>query len=100
LKTLIHPTAVIHSGAQLHPTVQVGPYAVVGDQVKVGSETLALMLCWRDQQKLVPEINFSPRRNWLGPPRLKYNGASWVKIGDGNRIREYVTINRATGADE
>jgi len=35
------------------------------------------------------------------PQDLKYNGAtSWVKIGDGNRIREYVTINRATGEGE
>jgi UDP-N-acetylglucosamine acyltransferase len=37
----------------------------------------------------------------LEPQDLKYDGAkTWVKIGDDNRIREYVTINRATGAGE
>jgi UDP-N-acetylglucosamine acyltransferase len=37
----------------------------------------------------------------LEPQDLKYNGApTWVRIGDDNRIREYVTINRATAAGE
>jgi UDP-N-acetylglucosamine acyltransferase len=32
---------------------------------------------------------------------LKYKGGeTWVRIGDYNRIREYVTINRATGGGE
>jgi UDP-N-acetylglucosamine acyltransferase len=35
------------------------------------------------------------------PQDLKYAGElSWVKIGNDNSIREYVTINRATGAGE
>ena len=32
---------------------------------------------------------------------MKYKGAeTWVKIGDDNQLREYVTINRATGKGE
>ena len=103
MKTLIHPTAVIHPGAQLHPTVQVGPYVVVGDQVKVGSETvLGAHVVLEGPTEIGSRNHIFPHAVIGSEPQdLKYNGAaSWVKIGDGNRIREYVTINRATGADE
>ncbi len=103
MKTLIHPTAVIHPGAQLHPTVQVGPYVVVGDQVKVGSETvLGAHVVLEGPTEIGARNHIFPHAVIGSEPQdLKYNGAaSWVKIGDENRIREYVTINRATGADE
>lgn len=103
LKTLIHPTAVIHPGAELHPTVQVGPYAVVGDQVKVGPETVLGAHVVLEGPAEIGAKNqiFSGAVIGSEPQDLKYNGAaSWVKIGDGNRIREYVTINRATGGGE
>ena len=103
MKTLIHPTAVIHPGAQLHPTVQVGPYVVVGEQVKVGSETvLGAHVVLEGPMEIGARNHIFPHAVIGSEPQdLKYNGAaSWVKIGDGNRIREYVTINRATGADE
>jgi len=103
MKTLIHPTAVIHPDAQLHPSVQVGAYAVIGEQVKVGSDTVIGAHVVLDglteigsQNKIFPGAAIG-----LEPQDLKYQGAaSWVKIGDRNTIREYVTINRATGAGE
>ena len=103
MKTLIHPTAVIHHGAKLHPTVQVGPYTVVGDHVKVGPETVLGAHVVLEGPTEIGARNqiFSGAVIGSEPQDLKYNGAaSWVKIGDGNRIREYVTINRATGAGE
>lgn len=103
MKTLIHPTAVIHPGAKLHPTVQVGPYAVVGDHVKVGSETVLGAHVVLEGPAEIGAKNqiFSGAVIGSEPQDLKYNGAaSWVKIGDGNRIREYVTVNRATGGGE
>ena len=94
MKTLIHPTAVIHPGAELHPTVQVGAYAVIGEKVKVGPETVLegpMEIGARNQ--IFPGAAIG-----LEPQDLKYAGEpSWVKIGDDNRIREYATINRATG---
>ncbi|MCT7971696.1 acyl-ACP--UDP-N-acetylglucosamine O-acyltransferase [Laspinema olomoucense] len=103
MKTLIHPTAVIHPDAQLHPTVEVGPYAVIGAQVKVGADTtigahVAIEGCTEigARNRIFPgaAIGFEPQD-------LKYSGASSLtKIGDGNTIREYVTINRATGEGE
>ncbi len=103
MSTLIHPTAVIDPGAELHPTVQVGPYAVIGAKVKVGAETIVGAHVILDGRTEIGARNhiFPGAAIGLEPQDLKYDGSlSLVKIGDGNRIREYVTINRATRADE
>lgn len=103
MATLIHPTAVIHPGAQLHPTVKIGAYAVIGDNVKVGPETTIGAHVVLEGLTEIGARNqiFSGAVIGSEPQDLKYDGApSWVRIGDDNRIREYVTINRATGAGE
>jgi UDP-N-acetylglucosamine acyltransferase len=103
LKTLIHPTAVIHPDAELHPTVQVGAYAVIGEKVRIGSQTTIGAHAIIEGQTTIGANNqiFPGAAIGLEPQDLKYQGAaSWVKIGDGNCIREYVTINRATGEGE
>lgn len=103
LVTLIHPTAVIHPGAELHPTVQIGAYAVIGDRVKVGADTVIGAHAVLEGPIEIGARNqiFPGAAIGLDPQDRKYNGAlTWVKIGDDNQIREYVTINRATGEDE
>lgn len=103
LKTLIHSTAVIHPDAQLHPTVRVGPYAVIGERVKIGAETTIGAHVVLEGPTEIGARNqiFPGAAIGLETQDKKYEGAlSWVKIGDDNRIREYVTINRATGAGE
>lgn len=103
MATLIHPTAVIHPGAELHPTVQVGPYAVIGNNVKVGPGTTI------GAHVVIEGLTEIGARNHIfsgavigsEPQDRKYNGGlTWVKIGDDNQIREYATINRATGEGE
>jgi len=103
LKTLIHSTAVIHPDAELHPTVQVGPYAVIGEGVKVGPETtIGAHVVLEGSTEIGAQNQIFPGAAiGLAPQDLKYDGSkSQVKIGDRNRIREYVTINRATHAGE
>ncbi|MBD0363724.1 MAG: acyl-ACP--UDP-N-acetylglucosamine O-acyltransferase [Coleofasciculus sp. C3-bin4] len=103
MATLIHPTAVIHPGAELHPTVQIGAYAVIGDNVKVGpGTTIGAHVVLEGQTEIGARNQIFPGAAiGLEPQDLKYNGApTWVRIGDDNRIREYVTINRATAAGE
>ncbi len=100
---LIHPAAVVHPGAQLHPTVRVNAYAVIGEHVTIGPDTVVgahvVIDGWTDigaRNHIFPGAAIG-----LEPQDLKYDGArSMVRIGDDNRIREYVTINRATGAGE
>jgi len=101
LKTLIHPTAVIHPQSELHPTVQVGAYAVIGANVKVGTETIIGAHVVLEGPCEIGARNqiFPGAAVGMEPQDLKFVGEpSWVKIGDNNLIREYVTINRATGA--
>jgi len=103
LNTQIHPTAVIHPSVELDPTVQVGAYVVIGAHVKVGGHTnigphaIIEGPCEIGQRNRI----FPGAAIGLEPQDLKYKGAnSRVKIGDNNIIREYVTINRATGENE
>ncbi|MBE9212501.1 acyl-ACP--UDP-N-acetylglucosamine O-acyltransferase [Plectonema cf. radiosum LEGE 06105] len=103
MKTLIHPTAVIHPNAQLHPTVQVGAYAAIEGNVKIGPETIIGSHAVLEGPLEIGARNriFSGAVIGSEPQDLKYAGEfSKVKIGDDNSIREYVTINRATGAGE
>ncbi|MBF2096912.1 MAG: acyl-ACP--UDP-N-acetylglucosamine O-acyltransferase [Gloeomargaritaceae cyanobacterium C42_A2020_066] len=98
--TLTHPTAVIHPAAQLHPTVQVGPYAVIGERVRIGPETVIGAHVVIDGHTEIGARNriFPGAVIGLEPQDLKYAGLpTRVVIGDDNLIREYVTINRATG---
>jgi UDP-N-acetylglucosamine acyltransferase len=103
LATLIHPTAVIHPGADLHPTVSVGPYAVIGEKVKVGAETTIGAHVVLDGWTEIGERNqiFPGAAIGLEPQDRKYDGSnSQVKIGNDNKFREFVTINRATHSGE
>lgn len=103
MKTLIHPTAVIHPNAELHSTVQVGAYAVIGANVQVGPETVIGAHAVVEGPCKIGSGNhiFPGAVIGMEPQDLKYVGElSWVKIGDNNAIREYVTINRATGHGE
>ena len=103
MSILIHPTAVIHANAELHPTVQVGAYAVIGDKVKIGAGTVIGTHAIVEGPTIIGEGNeiFPGAAIGLEPQDLKYDGSpSWVRIGDRNKIREYVTINRATSAGE
>jgi len=99
----IHPTAVIHPKAELHETVQVGPYAVIGEHVRIGARTVVGAHVVIDGWTDIGEDNQIFPGAVLGtePQDLKYSGApSQVVIGKGNRIREFVTINRATNEGE
>ena len=103
LMTRIHPTAVVHPGAELDPTVQVGPYAIIGENVTIGAGTTVGAHAVIEGPTIIGVGNqiFPGAAIGLDSQDLKYKGGeTWVKIGNYNRIREYVTINRATGIGE
>lgn len=99
----IHPTAVVHPKAELHETVTVGPHSVIGEHVQIGPDTVigpnVVIEGWTQigqGNRILPGAVIGTE-----PQDLKYNGApSQVLIGDRNRIRECVTINRATEEGE
>jgi UDP-N-acetylglucosamine acyltransferase len=103
LMTRIHPTAVVHPSAELDPTVQIGPYAIIGENVKIGAGTTVGAHAIIEGPTIIGVGNqiFPGAAIGLDSQDLKYKGGeTWVKIGNYNRIREYVTINRATGIGE
>jgi len=98
----IHPSAIVAPGARLARGVSVGPYCVIGAEVEVGEET------WIGSHVVLDGRLRIGRRNRIfhfaslgAPPQdKKYGGEpTSVEIGDGNTIREYVTISRGTVQD-
>ncbi|MEM9156726.1 MAG: acyl-ACP--UDP-N-acetylglucosamine O-acyltransferase [Cyanobacteria bacterium P01_F01_bin.33] len=99
----IHPSAAVHPGAQLHPTVEVGPFCSVGEHVSIGAHTKLYSHVAISGWTTIGEDNiiFPGAAIGFEPQDLKYDGSpSQVIIGDRNRIRECVTVNRATGEGE
>jgi UDP-N-acetylglucosamine acyltransferase len=95
----IHPTAVVSPRAELAEGVQVGPYCVVHDHVKIGRDTiLASHVVIEGHTEIGERNRISPFVSIGSPPQdIGYRGEDTaVKIGDGNILREFVTVNRAT----
>ena len=98
--TKIHKTAVIHPDAKIGDEVSVGPYAVIGPKVSVGDGSLIEAHC-----VITGQTTIGPRcRIYTGavvgsPPqdkKFKETDDVSLNIGEGNIIREYVTINPGT----
>ncbi len=99
---MIHPTAVIDPKAELADDVQVGPYVVIeaGVQIDSGSEIKAhASICGHTRIGKNNRI-FQSASIGEEPQDKKYRGEDTrLEIGDGNTIREFVTINRGTVDD-
>ena len=98
---IIHSTAIISPGAKIDSGVEIGPCAVIGPDavIKKGAKIGPHVVIdgWTSIgegcQIYTGAIIGSPTQD------LKNEGKrSFVEIGSGNIIREYVTINRATKA--
>ena len=98
----IHPTAIVQPGARIASGVAVGAYSVIGAKVEVGEGS------WIGPHVVLEGRTRIGRNNRIyqfasigAPPQdKKYGGEDTaVEIGDGNTLREYVTINRGTALD-
>ncbi|MSQ89345.1 MAG: acyl-ACP--UDP-N-acetylglucosamine O-acyltransferase [Betaproteobacteria bacterium] len=99
---MIHPTAIVERGARLAANVSVGAYALIGAQVEVGEgSVIGSHVVIEGRTKIGRHNRISQFACLGGPPQdKKYAGEDTsVEIGDGNTIREYVTINRGTIGD-
>ena len=99
----IHETAVIYPGARLGRDVEVGPYSVIGENVFIGEGTKigshVVIEGWTTIGKDCQIHHGACVGN--APQDLKFKGEkTFVYIGDNTIIREFVTINRATGEGE
>ena len=99
MKEAIHPSAVVHPKAQLAPDVQVGPYCIIGEHVTIGAGTWIGSHVVLDGHTRIGSRNRIWHFTSIGAPPQdkKYaDEPTGVEIGDGNTIREYVTINCGT----
>ena len=96
---MIHKTAIIDPDAELDESVEVGPYTVIGKGVKIGNGTVigphVHIACNTDigrNNKIFYSASIGDE-----PQDISFEGQpTFVKIGDGNTIREFATIHRAT----
>ena len=99
----IHPTAIIDPTAEIGEGVEIGAYTVVGPHCAIGDQTIiGPHVVLEEHTQLGKQCQVRSGAVLGGPPQdHKFKGEqSYVRIGDRNLIREYVTIHRATGADQ
>ncbi len=95
----VHATALVAADAELAGDVEVGPYAVVGPRVRVGAGCrIGAHAILERQVRLGAHCRVGPHSVIGGDPQdLKFQGEeTWVEVGDGTVIREFVTVNRGT----
>src|SRR5712671_6812204 len=102
-KPSIHPTAVVARGAELGPGVVVGPFAYIGPRVELGAGTrVGLHAIIEGCTTIGPgcQIHHGAAIGNI-PQDLKFRGdPTHVRVGSDTTIREYATINSATGEGE
>ncbi|MBU0991807.1 MAG: acyl-ACP--UDP-N-acetylglucosamine O-acyltransferase [Proteobacteria bacterium] len=96
---MIHSTAIIDPKAEIGSNVEIGPYTIIRENVYIGSGTEV-----GPHVVIDPFVTVGPNCKIFQfaaigaiPQDLKFEGErSYVKIGCGTVIREFVTIHRGT----
>jgi UDP-N-acetylglucosamine acyltransferase len=95
----IHPTAIVDPRARIAESADIGPFCIVGAEVEIGARTRLMANLYMEGPAWIGEDNlFFPFSSvGVASQDLKYKGErAEVRIGDRNRIREFVTIHRGT----
>ena len=95
----VHPTAIIEPGAIVPASCIVGPFCTIGPNVVLGEECELVSHVVLAGHTTIGRGNrfFSFACVGIAPQDLKYNNEpTRMTMGDGNTIREYVTISRGT----
>lgn len=98
-KSHIDSTAKIHATAKIADNVTVGPWVYIGEHVTIGEGTRI------DAHAVIKQHTITGKNNYIhayaavggDPQDLGYRGEeTWLKMGDENIVREFVTINRGS----
>ena len=96
----IHATAIVDPGARLADDVEIQPFAIIGAHVQIGSGTVIGPHCVVDGSTVIGENNrfFSGAQVGIVSQDLKHKPGLMGRtvIGNGNLVREHVTISAAT----
>ena len=100
---MIHPSAVVHPKAAIGEGAEIGPFCVVGENVKIGARSRLLAHTVVNGYTTIGEDSEIHPFCSIGAPSQdrKYHGErSYTHIGNRTVLREYVSVHRATGAEE
>jgi UDP-N-acetylglucosamine acyltransferase len=95
----VAPTARIHPDAVVGPGVRIGEFCVIESDVVIGAGCLLEPYVYVKRWTTLGERNQISAGTVLGTDPLDKNFTgerSYLKIGDGNTIREHYTVSRGT----
>jgi len=96
---IVAPTARIHPDAVIGPRTRVGEFCVIEQDVVVGADCLFEPYCFVKRWTTLGDNNEISAGTVLGTDPLDkgFTGErSYLRIGNGNKIREHYTISRGT----
>jgi len=102
---LVDPSAVVAPTARVHPDARIGPQTVIGEYCVIESGVSIGALCRLEPYVCVKRWTELGDRNEISagtvlgtdPLDKSFSGErSYLRIGNGNRIREHYTISRGT----
>jgi len=97
---MLHPTAIIHPEARLGANVTVGPHAIIEGAARIGAGCVIQAHAVITGHVVMGKDNLIGYGAIIGgePQDFAFQPAvkSEVRLGDGNKIREYCTIHRGT----
>ncbi|HEY1655427.1 MAG TPA: acyl-ACP--UDP-N-acetylglucosamine O-acyltransferase [Candidatus Tumulicola sp.] len=100
---MIHSTAIVHPGAEIGRQAEIGPFCVVGEHVSIGARTvLQAHVVVNGWTEIGQDCHVYPFATiGAASQDRKYSGErAFTRIGSRTILREYVSIQRATGHDE
>lgn len=95
-----HPTAIIDPRARVADDVSIGAYSVIGAEVEIGAgSTVGSHTTIEGPTRIGRDNRIGSHAAIGGDPQdKKFHGErTELVIGNGNTIREFVTLNRGTG---
>jgi UDP-N-acetylglucosamine acyltransferase len=99
----IHPTAIISPKAELDSSVEVGPHVIIDEHVNIGAGTRIWANAYLTGHTTIGRDNQIHMGAVIGhePQDLKFDRSrrTYLRIGDRNVFREYVTVHRGTEAE-
>ncbi|MEX1034044.1 MAG: acyl-ACP--UDP-N-acetylglucosamine O-acyltransferase [Cellvibrionaceae bacterium] len=99
---MIHPSAIVDPSAKLAANVEIGPWTIIGSNVEIGEGSCIASHVVIKGPTRIGRNNHIFQFSTIGDatPDLKFQGEETrLVIGDGNTIREGVTIHRGTVQD-
>lgn len=103
MSNTVHPTAMVSNQAQLGENNIIGPHVVIEANVQMGNNNTLLTGAVLKEGVSIGNNNKIHEYAVLGglPQDLGFDPAtvSYVTIGNGNTLREYVTVHRASKQD-